>query len=488
VGLEKDSQGEYILPDYDAYLLAPDFIGIPVQPEDLSEIKPVELAPPDIVPGLTPQAREEEPAQLEDDITPTIPFVRFQPYDFKQIGNDKRYQAAMQTLRRTGKKKRSATMANVCDADAPMGGDESASSERLRQVRAKGEGKGTGSGPPLGPPAGLHAGSGLPAGPAAPSGPAAAPSAAAPARVEPTLTPEEMFRQILRGQGEVTATVNEFKASVSHDLQTMDTNIDATTSEVKILTEQMKQAQLNIQKLQNADAQSATSGFTRIGSGGTGGISAANQYIPNWQPSYIEFKGWISREGWNNREIKQREGMKHNTLTDNITDLLGLCSLDALHHAAFDGIRTVRENTGRYWPYTRGRIYFPKGTNGDLLWEVRNCFDSECRQGNALLPANVRFQLESSPWKLPHIQAVGRFQGTFADAKKTVGTACKGEPGPPKTYIWFMQQPREDPDTRVLIAEWGVHSGWELNATNLAAVEPDLDQAALLVKLNGPTN
>eukprot|EP00959_Pyramimonas_sp_CCMP1952_P355554 7446870-Pyramimonas_sp.AAC.1 len=77
---------------------------------------------------------------------------------------------------------------------------------------------------------------------------------------------------------------------------------------------------------------------------------------------------WISREGWKNREIKQREAMKQQVLTDNITKLLGLASLDATHNAAFDHVRTAGGNTGRYWPCTRGRICFKKGAAAEIKW------------------------------------------------------------------------------------------------------------------------
>ena len=178
--------------------------------------------------------------------------------------------------------------------------------------------------------------------------------------------------------------------------------------------------------------------------------------------------------------------MKHQVLTENITALLALKSLDATHNAAIDTARTARENMGRYWPYTRGRIYFKKGTSSDLIWQVRNVFEHEYQQGNTKLTENVAFHLESAPWKTPHVRQVGKFQSHFAYAKKTTGTACKGEPGPPKTYIWYMKEPITDPDTRVLIAEWGVQSKWELHGNNLTSVEPELDQAALFAKLNAP--
>eukprot|EP00959_Pyramimonas_sp_CCMP1952_P439227 9194842-Pyramimonas_sp.AAC.1 len=64
-----------------------------------------------------------------------------------------------------------------------------------------------------------------------------------------------MFRQILKGQGEVTATVNEFKASVASDLHVMEQRIDRTTTDVETLSEQMKQAQTDIQDLENGDTQ-----------------------------------------------------------------------------------------------------------------------------------------------------------------------------------------------------------------------------------------
>eukprot|EP00959_Pyramimonas_sp_CCMP1952_P133059 2781784-Pyramimonas_sp.AAC.1 len=100
----------------------------------------------------------------------------------------------------------------------------------------------------------------------------------------------------------------------------------------------MKQAQADIQNFKNGDAQSCTSGSTRYGSGDAGSGAGYNS---NWVPSYIEFKGWISREGWNNREIKQRGAMQQQVLTDNITTLLGLASLDAAHNAACDHVRTA---------------------------------------------------------------------------------------------------------------------------------------------------
>eukprot|EP00959_Pyramimonas_sp_CCMP1952_P005321 112218-Pyramimonas_sp.AAC.1 len=79
-----------------------------------------------------------------------------------------------------------------------------------------------------------------------------------------------MFRQILKGQGEVTATVNWFKASVASDLHVMEQHIDKPTTDVKTLSEQMKQAQADIQNLKNGDAQSCASGSTRYGSGDAG--------------------------------------------------------------------------------------------------------------------------------------------------------------------------------------------------------------------------
>eukprot|EP00959_Pyramimonas_sp_CCMP1952_P068750 1435024-Pyramimonas_sp.AAC.1 len=76
-----------------------------------------------------------------------------------------------------------------------------------------------------------------------------------------------MFRQILKGQGEVTTTVNESKASVASDLHVINQNIDKRTTDVKTLSEQMKQAEADIQNLKNRDAQSCGSGSTRYGSG-----------------------------------------------------------------------------------------------------------------------------------------------------------------------------------------------------------------------------
>eukprot|EP00959_Pyramimonas_sp_CCMP1952_P072025 1504233-Pyramimonas_sp.AAC.1 len=82
----------------------------------------------------------------------------------------------------------------------------------------------------------------------------------------------------------------------------MEQQIDKSTTDVKTLSEPMKQAQADIQNLRNGGAQSCTSGWTGYGSGDEGSGAGYNS---NWVPSYIEFKGWISREGWNNREINK---------------------------------------------------------------------------------------------------------------------------------------------------------------------------------------
>eukprot|EP00959_Pyramimonas_sp_CCMP1952_P263750 5515880-Pyramimonas_sp.AAC.1 len=91
--------------------------------------------------------------------------------------------------------------------DSKMGGN--ASSEWLREVRAKGAGKGSSasSGLAAAPDSAVQAPHLATAqAPNAASGLALAPNAAVQAPQPATMTPEETFRQILKGQSEVTAT------------------------------------------------------------------------------------------------------------------------------------------------------------------------------------------------------------------------------------------------------------------------------------------
>eukprot|EP00959_Pyramimonas_sp_CCMP1952_P138310 2894391-Pyramimonas_sp.AAC.1 len=101
----------------------------------------------------------------------------------------------------------------------------------------------------------------------------------------------------------------------------------------------------------------------------------------------------------------------------------------------FDRARTACENTGRHWPCTRGRIYFKKGTTGEIIWQVRNCFEREYNMGNTDLPVNAKFHVECAPWKTPHVQQAGKCRSCFAEVKKTTGTVRTGEPGPPNSYM-----------------------------------------------------
>eukprot|EP00959_Pyramimonas_sp_CCMP1952_P250024 5226852-Pyramimonas_sp.AAC.1 len=74
---------------------------------------------------------------------------------------------------------------------------------------------------------------------------------------------------------------------------------------------------------------------------------------------------------------------------------------------ALDLDRTVQENTCRYWPYTRGRIYCKPGASSELLWEAKRVWGNDYRRGLTSLPPNVRFQVEYQPWEIEHVRAVG---------------------------------------------------------------------------------
>ena len=55
--------------------------------------------------------------------------------------------------------------------------------------------------------------------------------------------------------------------------------------------------------------------------------------------------------------------------------------LDALHRAQIDATKTIAENTGRSWPYTRGRIYFKEGTESNTLYEYKHVWEADFHDG-----------------------------------------------------------------------------------------------------------
>eukprot|EP00959_Pyramimonas_sp_CCMP1952_P137831 2885195-Pyramimonas_sp.AAC.1 len=67
--------------------------------------------------------------------------------------------------------------------------------------------------------------------------------------------------------------------------------------------------------------------------------------------------------------------------------------IHATQRVALDLDRTVQENTDRYWPLTRGKIYFKPGTSPEILWEAKRLWENDYRRGLTSLPPNVRFQV-----------------------------------------------------------------------------------------------
>ena len=98
----------------------------------------------------------------------------------------------------------------------------------------------------------------------------------------------------------------------------------------------------------------------------------------------------------------------------------------------------MAENTGRTWPYTRGRIYFKEGTESTMLYEIKHVWEAGSEGGLNDLPANTRFNIECAPGKQPHVRAIGRFRGIFADFKEAPTAILRGESGPPKVSCGIM--------------------------------------------------
>ena len=297
---------------------------------------------------------------------------------------------------------------------------------------------------------------------------------------EAELGVEEMFRQIMQGQQTFGGKVDLLTQDVKDFKETVDARVVKTEEQVKSLNNKVDLALQEIKQIKEGDTLSMGSGRTNFSGGG----QSAN-YNPEWKPRFIEFKGWVSKAGWKSRELKQKEAMKQELMTKVVDQLVKSPQLDALHRAQVDAKKTLGENTGRSWPYTRGRIYFKEGTESNTLHEIKHVWEADFLEGRNDLPANTRFNIECAPWKQPHVRAIGRFQGIFADFKQVPTAFLKGEAGPPESFMWYHMNP-DDHENKTLIAEWTPSKTWNLYGENLTRVEPNIDQAKLLSTLRGP--
>ena len=290
---------------------------------------------------------------------------------------------------------------------------------------------------------------------------------------------EEMFRQIMQGQKTFGGKVDLLTQDVKDFKEVVDARVAKTEEQVKTLDTKVDLALAEIKQLKEGDVLSMGSGGTNYSGGGR-----STSYNPEWKPRFIEFKGWVSKAGWKDRELKQKESMKQELMNKVVDQLVKSPQLDALHRAQIDAKKTIGENTGRSWPYTRGRIYFKEGTESNTLHEIKHVWEQDFTDGKNDLPANTRFNVECAPWKQPHVRAIGRFQGIFSEFKQVQTSMVKGEAGPPESFMWYYQDP-DDLENKTLIAEWTPSKTWNLYGANLTRVEPDIDQAKLLSTLRG---
>ena len=188
-----------------------------------------------------------------------------------------------------------------------------------------------------------------------------------------------------------------------------------------------------------------------------------------------------------------------NLLTD---EMRGLIDVDA----------TSRANGGRF-KYGPFRIKVKQGTYSKHLWDIRRYWILACTEVakrttgappgfpplpppnavtaqilTAIDPTTIRIVVESAPWKVQHIKAVGRFIGIFkSNVEGGNSVTLKGEMGPPKSYVWTVPP---STDRRPLLiatfseksARWVVHPDtWQ---TMMASYGVTTTDAAFEVLVN----
>ena len=91
--------------------------------------------------------------------------------------------------------------------------------------------------------------------------------------------------------------------------------------------------------------------------------------------------------------------------------------------------------------------------------------------------------VEASPWKQPHVSAVGRCQAIFASLKS--GTQwLKGEMGPPISYVWGYPTAETPKQDGVCVAAFDPNLGWKVDTELMKQVDARLDCEAFQAKLN----
>ena len=199
-------------------------------------------------------------------------------------------------------------------------------------------------------------------------------------------------------------------------LSALNAKADATRVEVEEIKSSQQSDRARIARLEDMikqDSLSQASGSTRYSRQGSQGSE--------FQSTYVEAHGWV--QDWTSRAT-----MSHSMLTDvNATHLLTNL-LKYLETNTPDEYKCIEVSHSQRLVKARPmfasvRIKFTVGTDKKILWAVQESlqkwYDDASQRSTMFtsmtsVPTRVRFRVEAPPWKLPHIQAVGRFFGVWS--------------------------------------------------------------------------
>ena len=194
--------------------------------------------------------------------------------------------------------------------------------------------------------------------------------------------------------------------------------------------------------------------------GGASGFNWKRERI-TFTPTFVEVKGWV--QNWNCPNARSQQMLGQQDSERLVANIKGM--LSDTQRGLIDVEATERANSGRF-KYGSIKLKFKTGTPSDELWNVQKllkCIQTPTAQRVAgppglnvqsqQLPApetfktglavdipieRLKFGVESAPWKVGHIKAVGRFVGIFQPQVQGGPVTLRGETGPPKSYMWTV--------------------------------------------------
>lgn len=214
------------------------------------------------------------------------------------------------------------------------------------------------------------------------------------------------------------------------DIAAIQTSVNAHTSDIAAMRGQ-------IAALQTRSSDASSNASTR----------APFVTRGDWNPEYIELKGWIT--DWKNYEQRGRQMLEQSVVDNILNEIVRSTAVAGTEvESKIDIPRSRQENSGRTFGYSRIRIFFMTGTSGKSMWECRHrIVELLGNRGLATLvpiqdkpQVTIRVIVEIAPHKLPHVNATGKFQNILRREMRTANimgdVVVRAELGPPVTHFW----------------------------------------------------